>query len=443
MEQFRAFLGLVSRTRLGRLLTSFGGKRDYNEIFGWDATLDAAKFLTMYNRGSIAKRVVDALPDALWARPPQIWAPGDDEWTNNWARQTDNWGLWQAIHRLDKLANLGQYSILVIGTDRGSLDQPLNRASKILYLQPYGETSVRIDSYISDPTSPNFGKPLMYSVYPEGAGMMVTGTGKGLILPSGTQGKASRSSFRVHSSRVIHVCNSPLEDEVYGQPVMAPIWDLLTDLRKVVGSSSESYWIMANRGIQADIDKEMSLNAEDQAALQTEIDEYFHGIRRFMRTKGVTMKELQNDVADPKGPFEVIVTLISGTTGIPQRILTGSEAGQLASTQDKGNWAERVEEARALHAEPRILKPLVRFCLQKGIIQPPSSSIQLNWPDAYRMSPLERGQTSAQTARTIANVTKMLESKSQRAANLLSDVEIRALIGVSTDNRILSDNPDP
>lgn len=444
MEQFRAFLGMVSRTRLGRLLTSFGGKRDYNSIFGWDPTLDALKFLTMYNRGSIAKRVVDAYPDALWARPPQIWAPEDDAWTANWAKMVQAWGLWQAIHRLDRLCHLGQYSILVIGTDRGKLSDPIVKAGKITYVQPYGEYSVQINTYDADPMSPNFGKPQMYQVYPEGAGLMVTGTGRGLIQPTGSQIKSTRSSFQVHASRVIHVCRDPLEDEVFGQPIMAPIWDLLTDLRKVVGSSSESYWINANRGLQADIDKEMSLNAEDQAALQTEIDEYFHGYRRFMRTKGVKLNELHNDVSDPKSPFEVLVTLISGTTGIPQRILTGSEAGQLASTQDKGNWAERVEEARNLHAEPRILRPFLSFCLKSGVIAPPTGGdIQLNWPDAYRMSPLERGMTSAQTARTIANVTKMLESKSERAQNLLKDEEIRALIGVSTDNRILSDNPNP
>jgi len=226
--------------------------------------------------------------------------------------------------------------------------------------------------------------------------------------------------------------------------MMAPIWDLLTDLRKVIGSSSESYWIMANRGLQANVDKDMSLNADDQAALQTELDDYFHGFRRFIRSKGVEIKELTNEVADPLHPFNVIVTLISGTTGIPQRILVGSEAGHLASTQDKGNWAERIEENRALHVEPRILKPFLAFTMRTGIIPlPQSGGVQLNWPDAYRMSPLERGQTAAQTARVVANITKMLESKSTRAQGLMTDVEIRALIGVSTDNRILADNPDP
>lgn len=443
MEMFRALLGVVTRTRLGRLL-SFSGKRDYEEIFGWDKLITIDRMLMMYNRGGIAKRVVDAYPDATWARPPRLWVQGDDAWTNNWTQMTFQWNLWEALHRLDKLAHLGQFAILVVGTDSGRLDTPLTKASKITYLQPYGEQNARVSAYVTDQNDARFGLPAMYQVYPE-VTSQILGSDSRVLAPTGTPNTAmTRISFTVHASRVIHVARGVLEDEVFGQPVMAPIWDYLTDLRKVLGSSSESYWIMANRGLQADVDKEMSLNADDQAALQTELDEYFHGFRRFIRSKGVNLKELSSNVADPLHPFNVIITAISGTTGIPQRVLIGAEAGHLASTQDKGNWAERIEESRALHVEPRILKPFLAFCLRTGIIAPPEGGqIEITWPEAYRMNPLERSQLGAQTARVLANVTKMLESTSKRAQGLMSDEEIRALIGIGTDNRILSDNPDP
>jgi hypothetical protein len=438
-QQFRAFLGLIQRTRLGRMLQSFGGKRNYQEIFGWDATITIDQIMYMYNRGGIAKRVVDAYPDATWARPPRLWADGDDEWTAKWDALTDQVELWDAMYRLDRLASLGQYSVLVIGTDRPNLSAPLTRASQLLYLQPYGQQAIKIEEYDRNSASPNFGKPLMYRINPDGNGLSPD-------VPSRMRSNFPRESFLVHHSRVIHCARGTLEDGVWGQPAMVPIWDYLTDLRKVVGSSSESYWIMANRGLQADVDKEMSLNAEDAADLSAEIDEFYHGYRRYIRTKGVKLTELANDVADPSGPFDVLVTLISGATGIPKRILLGSEAGQLASTQDKGNWAEKVEENRALHVEPHIIKPFVRFLIDTGILPKPaptSKGLNILWPDAYRMSPLERGQTAAQTARTIANLTKMLESENENVRNLISSVEARALIGFPSDNRILRDNPDP
>lgn len=439
MRAARMMSGMLGRSRLGRALTSFGGRRDYNSIFGWDPRISIEAIMYMYNRGGIAKRVIDAYPDAVWARSPTIWAEGDPEWNVEWTAIASKLKLWTHLHRLDKLTNLGRYAILVIGTDKPGLEMPLRDAKDITYLQPYGELSVKIESWVSDPTDPRFGKPAMYKVYPESNNDM-------LSIERGATGSApTRPSFRVHASRVIHVTRNPLEDDVFGQPMMAPIWDYLTDLRKVVGSSSESYWIAANRGLQANVDREMSLSAEDQAALQEEIEEFYNGFRRFIRTKGVDLNELKNDIADPSSPFGVLVTLISGTWGIPQRILLGSEAGQLASTQDKGTWAERVEENRILHVEPSIIIPFLDFCLENGIIRAPNegSLLKVDWPDAYRMSPLERGQTSAQTARVLSYIVKLMESKSEEAKTLLDRTEQRALLGLSTDNKILKDNPDP
>lgn len=439
MTAIRAFAGMISRSRLGRILTSFDGKRNYQEIFGWDAFITPEMMLYMYNRGGIAKRVVDSYPDAVWARPPSLWTQHDDAWTTEWNKFALDANLWHHLHRLDRLAYLGHFAVLLVGTDKPALDTPITSASKITYLQPYGETSIQVSEWDRDTTSPTFGRPTIYRVYPQNAGLTAMNS-SGLM-----QAVPVRTSFRVHASRIIHVARNSLEDEIYGQPIMAPVWDYLTDLRKVVGSSSESYWITANRGLQADVDKEMSLTAEDQAALQEEVEDFYNGFRRFIRTKGVTMNALANEIADPLGAFNVLITLISGTTAIPKRVLIGSEAGQLASTQDKGNWAERVEECRALHVEPTILKPLVKWVIKMGLVPAPSpdSIMHVLWPDAYRMSPLERGQTQAQTARSIANVTKMLESKAPEARTLLNRDEIRALLGFSSDNRILKDEPAP
>lgn len=440
-QTIRAFMGSMRRSLMGRL-TSFGGRRDYGKIFGWDDVITPENMLYMYNRGGIAKRVVDAFPDAIWARPPVLWADGDDAWTAAWHAHigdvTSAKKLWNSLHRLDRLASLGHYAVLLIGTDKPGLERPLANPKEVRFYQPYGETSAKIDAWDKDPTSPNYGRPIRYRIYPDGGG--------GLTMSNTTgtqQAGPTRSSFLVHASRVLHVARNNLEDEVYGTPVMAPSWDYLTDLRKVIGSSSESYWLMANRGLQADVDKDMTLSEPDAAALENEVDEFMNGYRRFMRTKGVKIEALDNDVADPSAAFKVLITLISGTSGIPQRILVGSEAGQLASTQDKGNWAERLEEERALHIEPHIIGPYVAKMISLGILPMPNGEVKIDWPDAYRMSPLERGQTQAQTARSLANVTKMLESRNPEAAKLLSREELRSLLGFASDNRILADNPDP
>lgn len=445
MEIFRAMAGTVRRSLMGRLL-GFGGRRNYNKIFGWDDVITPEMMHAMYNRGGIAARLVDAIPEAVWSRPPQIWAEGDATWTAAWEAYigdplVSQKKFWNTLSRLDKLANLGHYAVLVVGTNKAGLERPLTRADEVRFLQPYSEVSAKVIQWERDSSSPRFGQPLMYRIYPDAVGG-IEGSSLGSGYSQGDVGP-TRTSFRVHASRILHVARGGLEDTVFGKPIMAASWDYLTDLRKVVGASSESYWLMANRGLQANVDKEMVLSAPDEAALESEVDEFLDGYRRFMRTKGIDIKELKNDVANPKDPFDVLVTLISGTSGIPKRILLGSEAGSLASTQDKGNWAERVEENRSLYVEPMIIGPYVHMLIDLGILPKPQGKIMLLWPDAYRMSPLERAQTQAQTARSMANVTKMLESRNPRAANLLSDVEHRALLGFGSDNRILEDDPQP
>lgn len=430
----RVLNSLIQRSGLGRMLSSFGGRRNYEEIFGWDITITPRAIMQMYNRGGIAKRVVDAKPDAIWARPPIIWAENDETWNTAWISFAKDTNLWPTLHKLDKLAGLGQYAILLIGTDKGDLATPLKKASAVTFWQPYGEQSVSIKRWNRDVTSPDFGRPELYTVYPEG-------NLEGSRTVASTNTGPTRTSFDVHASRVVHVAHGTLEDPVFGQPRMAPVWDYLTDLRKVVGSSSESYWIAANRGLQADVAKDMPLSAEDTAALSEEIEEFYNGFRRFIRTRGVQMKALDNDIADPKGAFDVILTLISGTSGIPKRILLGSEAGSLASTQDKGNWAERIEEEIGLMSQPFIVLPLLKKLIALGIIATPKADIQILWPDAYRMSPLERGQTAAQTARTLANITKMFESDSPEAKSLITVEEARAIVGLSSDNRVLATDP--
>ena len=440
LSPIRALYSMFNRMGLGRLLGgNLGGKRDYNKLFGWDEVLTPENMRYMYNRGGIAKRLVDSYPDAIWSGPPAVYVQEEASWFTQFETVTKDLNLWSVLHRLDKLCRLGEYAVLLIGTNKGALTDSLKPNSTITFLQPYGQANATIRQWDTNPNSPTFGRPLQYQITPQtGGGISGTSTGLGSSIAGPTMG-----SFLVHASRVVHVVRGNLENEVYGQPVMAPVWDYLTDLRKVVGSSSESYWINANRGLQANIDKDMAVGAEDAAALAEEIDDFYNGFTRFIKTKGVDMKALDNNVSDPKGPFDVLVTLIAGTSGTPKRILLGSEAGQLASSEDRGNWAERIEEERKLQTNPYILNPILAKFLQMGVLAAPTAGeIKVLWPDAYHMSPLERGQTQAQSARSIANIIKMLESENKIASTLLSREECRALIGLSTDNRILSIDPN-
>lgn len=438
MTQVRAMGSLISRLRFGQSMgLTHMGKRDLNSVFGWDPTISLTDIQYMYNRGGIARRIAHAYPDAVWGRMPVVYdyvGPGktNEEWNSAWQLFVQTWNVKNLLWKADVLTGLGRFGIIVISSGTSSLSTPIRKNAGLNFLQAFGEIDMRVKEWDNDPLSPNYGRPKIYQVYPE------TAQSQAMIREESVT--KVRRPFDVHYSRVIHLARGAVENDVYGMPVFAPIWDYLNDLRKVVGSSSESYWLAAYRGMQIDVDKEMELTPDDEAALETEVDEYMHNMRRFMRTRGVNVKPLESDVADPTGSYNVLMNLISGTTSIPKRILLGSEAGQLASEQDKGNWAERVEEYRDLHAEPIVLRPFIRRMIDVGALPQPKGEIRYSWPDAYRMSPLERGQTAAQTARTFANIAKARSTPGQEA--LITEQEARAMIGLSTDNLVLEDDPD-
>lgn len=396
----------------------FDNQRSYYNVFGYKNTLTFNDFLLKYKRQDIAARIIDAPAQALWRNPPEV--TGGEGFDAAWKALVKKEDLWNVFERADRLAGLGHFSTILFGFDSssGNLESTAKGAKTILYTQPYSQESVGIKKLDDNTRSERFGRPEIYSIKlinPQRS----TGTGADVrITGSKTLEKP------VHWSRVLHVAESILDDNLFGTPRLCKVFNLLDDLLKVAGGSAETFWLEGRKGIHANVDPEMELKPEDETALSDEIDEYHHQLRRVIRTRGVDINALGSDTPDPSGNFKMIMALISGTTGIPQRILLGSEAGQLASEQDRANWAERIEERRKFFAEPVVLKPFIALCQNAGVL--PESEVEFEWPSAFIMSPLEEGQTMAQKARATQNLSKQGESMFPVA----TQEESRELIGL-------------
>jgi hypothetical protein len=225
----------------------------------------------------------------------------------------------------------------------------------------------------------------------------------------GKTGTASRPALpiQIDWSRVIHAIDNPLDDNVFGVPRLESVFNVLDDLMKVTGGTAEAFWLEGRGGLQVDVDKEMDLQQEDADDLEDEFTKYYHNLSRFLRTRGVTTTQLGGKVPDPSGTFKVLVSLLSAATGIPQRILLGSEAGALASTQDRANWAERIVERQRTFAEPNLLRPFIERLQLFKIL--PEGMVTVEWPSAFKQNPLEEGQAWAQFARAIVNASRQAE----------------------------------
>lgn len=410
-DQIQALSDQVSRLRaMGNLGLSYGGDRDMYTILGYRKNLRPDDYFQVYRRQDIASRIIRAFPQATWRGNPRI-IEGDEEDETKFERAIqeldDSVGLWSYCERADRLAGIGRYSILILGVDDGAkLSEPLVRASEINWLKAIKEQNAEISTWNQDPTSPDFGKPLLYNV---------------------TFGDADNQSIasvtkHVHVSRVIHIAEFLEEDEVFGVPRLESVFNRLQDLEKVVGGSAEMFWLGARNGLKMEAEKDANLSPAEIADLREMAEDYQHSIRRTLAAQGVKIESLGGDTPDPSGNVDTILDLIAGAVGVPKRILIGSERGELASTQDETNWIARIDERRVNFAEPIIIRPVLKRLMDLGII-PSSNEYRVEWEKQDGLSAKDRAEIGKIKSESLATY-----SNAVGAAQIVPETEFREVI---------------
>ena len=176
------------------------------------------------------------------------------------------------------------------------------------------------------------------------------------------------------------------------------------DLEKLVGGSAEMFWRGARPGYQGIINEDYQLTPEVEAGLKDQLDEYENNLRRILLNEGLELKGLAPQVADPKDHVDVQIQMISSITGIPKRILTGTERGELASGQDITSWYSTIYSRREEHAEQSIVRPFVDKMIELGILpEPVTEEYQIRWADLFAdsdMSMAEIGRVRATALRS-------------------------------------------
>lgn len=374
---------LIQRARLGSAYAkTFSGNRDMYVTLGYPEVITAAMYRARYDRGGIAGRIVDVKPEDTWRGGAYLMEEDDPEKETPFEEATEalvkKFKLWSLLQQADTLSGIGRYAVILIGAP-GEMDQPLEKCGpeELAYLSVYSEEDATIESYEEDNKNPRFGRPKFYT-----------------INRAAVDGKRAQTitGKRVHYTRVHHVVDGVLDDVVFGSPRMRRVWNLLDDLDKVTGGGAEAFWRRADGGTQLDLDPTVELTADEEANLETETDEFIHGFKRVMRTRGLTVNRMGSDVADIKGPAEGIIMQISASIGVPQRILMGSEQAKLASEQDRTNWDRRIEARRAEYAGPHVVRPFFNWLISLGVLPEPGEEYEVVWS---QVNTLDEGEQLA------------------------------------------------
>jgi len=391
----RAMSALMDRLGLGayRLGTMYSGKRLMDDVLGYKRTLTYRDFKAAYVRQDLAQRLMKVYPEACWAYPPAIEEDNEDAtqtpFEAAWATLAERLQIFATLQRTDLLANLGRFSVLLLGLANQSPDlsqpaTPVRGPQDVLYLEPYSEEWAMVTQLEANPALPTFGKPLYYQInLARGGDLLALYSGPTVSLPAG--------QVRVHASRVIHMAaDDLLDDEIYGVPWLEPLYDRLQDLYKVVGGSAEQLWRDAKRRIALETQPDFAGNPGTEATIQDQVDEFMHNLRDWIGVEGVNVKELGGQAQDPSRHFEMLVDIICATRRIPKRIFLGSERGSLASAQDERNWKESVGGRQQTVCEPRRLRPLIDRLIALQAVPTPAQPYRVNWGNLLALSETDR-----------------------------------------------------
>ena len=256
MGDLQTLSTLIGRAKLAASLGySFSGDRDIYQALGYDLQISWAKFCSRYERQGFARAVIDRPVTSTWGRGFALVESSDDKDTpleRAWRELNKRLQFTSRFARLDRLAGIGSYGVLLLGTSdinsQQAFAQPLRgKGLKLNYIRPFGgmanDGDAQILKWVTDPSDPRYGQPLAYSIT-----IQNLSTGDSHIL-------------EVHHSRVIHVADGLGSSEVEGTPRLQPVWNNLMNLEKIVGGSAEMYWRGARPGYAAKADKDVQIIA--------------------------------------------------------------------------------------------------------------------------------------------------------------------------------------
>jgi hypothetical protein len=186
---------------------------------------------------------------------------------------------------------------------------------------------------------------------------------------------------------------------------LEPVLNRLFDLEKLTGGSAEMFWRGARPGYQGKVHQDYQMTDSEAEDLQDQIDEFEHNLRRILINEGVDLESLEQQVADPQNHVSIQLDMICAVTGIPKRILIGSERGELASTEDRDNWFDYVTSRRQERAEPLIIRPLVERLIEYRILPPYDEEYTVDWSSLWEQSEEDKAKVGKTRAEALKSYT--------------------------------------
>lgn len=412
--------------------------RDWYDTFGWpkrgnNADWDADNYYALYLRNAYAYAVVAQKPKTTWKHEPEVRDRVNQEedsqrdpteFEKKITKLDREHDLWHYAHRVDRMAGIGRHGLLVI--DYADTNKPEDFESEFKGVETtsgldqingyrvYPEPMIE-DIEWGDPGSDRWGKPVKYQI------------DLGDDADAGTQDEQN-TTLTVHHSRVVDVPARVLDDdETRARPRQEPVLNNILDIEKALGSTAELSYRAADYGLNVNLDPEkVDTSGDAMDLMEEDLQNWYHGLQPFLRTKGADVNRLGGEVKDPTGIQDANVRAIATQTGIPQRVLEGASLGELASAEkDDEQYLGMIAERQRQYAEPYIARAIINHHLDDGVLPDFEGNwYDFIWPDLSEMSEQEVADVMSTRSSVVKNLqTAVPELRGERAEEFVESGE--------------------
>jgi hypothetical protein len=245
--------------------------------------------------------------------------------------------------------------------------QPLGDSKKkvrLTHIRVFGEPLTQAVQFESNPTSPRFGQPTMYSITLNDMRDQHGGTGM------------SSSTYQVHWTRVIHYCDQDHQvssSEIFAPPRMRCSLNTLLGLRKIYHGDPEGYWKACVTIMSYETHPQLGGDVDvDIPSIRDMDEQMMNGLQRSVILSGMSLKNVAPQVTDPTPHIAVGIEAICIKIPCPIRVFKGSERGELASSQDDSQWNDTVQGRMKNTATPGIIVPFINRLISVGTLSRPN-----------------------------------------------------------------------
>lgn len=390
--------GLTSRLMFARSGLDFLTRRDLESQCHFILKPTVNDYKKYFDFDGATTRAISVFPDECWAEPPDIYETQKQYNTSFEKRYTDlneRHSISAYFHKLDVKSGIGHYGGLLIGLDDGkdpsepvdTMDPvtgvPYDGVKKeydILYLRALDETELKIMKLNTDPTSPRFGQPEMYRVQ--------------LYNPMDVN-YTTINYLNVHWTRIVHVPSDSIGGvaaEIYANPRVQNVFQYLQSARKVIHSSAEMFYKGAFPGYALKTIPDptgMTSIALDKDSISKEMYDYQNDLKRYIALQDMEIEPLTPQIAIATAHLEDQLKMVASVLGVPYRIYMGSEAGHLASSQDRSTWIGRVTGRQKIRCNPVIVRPVIKR-FQDLCILPRIKKFFSDWNDLNNLTDMDK-----------------------------------------------------